>query len=242
MSAKKDFDYSVDLLGKHVSDHVKIIDPTFLKVPLLFRVDEVVPKTFIPRMPKSANETENSTVPRVVTATTLLGCMCGHTAMLWLITTRELGESGNNFYKISAFPFDFALLPDKSLVFDAHDTEEAWLITYDKTTVEYRSIDYGEMFFHKVSTVIQGNSKVNKVIADVLIKVDDSRGLPMAGNHVLEKGHYYLKMDLTYYAKESKEHGTKRMNFKDSEKIDITPVSSSVYKSFKDVSVCKKSK
>lgn len=240
MSTKKEFEYSVELFGKHVSEHVRVLEPKDLKTPLLFRVDEKVPKTFIARMPASAAQSENSTVPRVVTATSLLGCMCGNAAMVWLLTTREHGESGNNFYKITAFPFEFALLPDKTLVFDAPDTEEAWLITYNKETVEYRGVPYGEMFFHKVTTVIQGNSKVNTIIGNLLLKIDDPRGLPVSKDLFLDKGFYYLKMDLTYYSKASKEHKVKGMTFKDSDKIIITPISAAVYKSFYDISVKKR--
>lgn len=240
MNTNPDLLRTIDLYGKHVSEHVKIIDPTFLKVPLLFRVDEKVPKTFIPRMPQSANPTENQTVPRVVTATTLLGCMCGHGGIIWLVMTREPNETGNNHYQINAFTFDWALLPDKSLVFDAHDTQEAWLVTYDKSTIDYRPTHYGEFFVHKVNMIIQGNSKVNKLIADILLKIEDSRGLPISGNHVLPKGHYYLKIDVTHFGINEKECEAKRMNFKDSEKIDITPISASAYDSFRKVSVSRR--
>ena len=239
MTSKSDFNESLELLGKHVTEHVTVIEPKDLKVPLLFRVDETVPKTFIARMPKSAAQSENSTVPRVVTATTLLGCMCGHAAMIHLILTRWHGEGGNNFYHISAFPFDYALQPDKTLVYDAEDTKEAWLITYDKSTVEYRSIPYGEMFFHKVHVIVRGNSKLNKTIADLLVKVDDPRGLPLAGDKVLEKGYYYLKLDVSNYALGTGKGVPDRMHFEDIDKIDITPISASVYKSFRDVSVTK---
>lgn len=237
MTTEKEFNYSVELFGKHVSDHVKVIEPSSLKVPLLFRVDERLPKTFIARMPKSAAPSENSTVPRIVTATTLLGCMCGNAAMVWLITTRQKGETGNNFYYISAFDFDYALLPDRSLVFDAEDTEEAWLITYNKETIEYRAMPYAELFFHKVTTIIKGNSLLNTLIGNILLKIDDPRGLPIAKDLFLKKGFYYIKMDLTHYSQASKEHRVTGMTFKDGDKLDITPISASVYKSFYDISV-----
>lgn len=235
----KNFKETVELFGKHVSDHVKIIEPSFFKVPLLFRVDEVVPKTFIARMPKSAANTENSTVPRVVTASTLLGCMCGHAGVIYYALNRDAGEPCANNYQISAFEFDYALLPDSTLVFDALYNQEAWLVTYDKATIAYKPTHYGEIFIHKINTIMMGNSKVNKVIADMLLKVEDSRGLPLAGNLTLPKGHYYLKIDVTNYAADLVKGNVKRMGFKDSDKIDVTTISESIYKSFREMSVSK---
>lgn len=238
--SKKEFLETVELLGPNVSDNVEIIEPKELKVPLLFRVDEEVPKLFIPRMPKSAAVTENSTVPRIVTATTLLGCINGHANMLNWVLGQRPENTPSNFFKISGFEFDYALLPNNKLVYDAKDTREAWLITYNKETISWKSIPYGEMFFHRLDVTVLGNSPINKIMGDILLKVDGELGFPVAEGMILEKGHYLLKINLTTYALPGAKHLPKRMNYKDSHLIELTPISANVYKSFKDISVQKR--
>lgn len=238
--SKKDFDKALSLLGDHVNNHVKVLTPDQLKVPLLFRLDEYVPKVLIPRMPVSAASNENSTVPRVVTATTIFGCMSGHAAMLWLILDRRLGETGNNHYKLTAFEFDYALLPDNKLVYDASDSQEAWLIAYNQDTTFFKPIFYGEVFFHKVSVIVSGNTKLNKKIAEFLVHVTDQRGVNLTEGIFLEKGYYYVKADVSRYAVPGAKDAPKRLSFKDASYFDVTPVSASVYKSFRDISVTKK--
>ena len=239
MSSQKDFDKAVELLGPKVTENATKITPKDLKIPYLLRVDESVPKSFVPRMPASAASSENNTVPRVVTAPTLVGCMCGAAVMLYLLWDRRVGETGNNFYKISGFPFEHALLPNKKLVYDAEDTGEAWLIAYNKDTVEYKALPFGELFFHKVSMTVKGNSKINNQIVEFLVKVSHPEGIPFTKDIFLEKGHYYVKGDFTSYALPDAKGIPKRMSDEDSEKFVVTSITESVYKSFKDVSVKK---
>lgn len=238
--SKKDFDDVVELLGPQVTSNVEKITPKDLKVPLLFRLDEKIPRELIPRMPKSAGYTENQTVPRVVTATTIFGCMTGHAAMLYLLLDRRYDEGGNNHYKLTAYEFEHALLPNNKLVYDASDSQEAWLITYNKETLSYRPIHYGELFFHKVSVIVQGNSILNKKFAEFLIHVTDQRGVQFSEGHFLEKGYYYVKADVSSYALGSAKGIPKRMSIRDNDKFNITPITATVYKSFRDISVTKK--
>lgn len=240
MSSQKDFDKAVELLGPKVTENVTKITPKDLKIPYLLRVDKNLPRSFVPRMPASAASSENNTVPRVVTAPTLVGCMCGAAVMLYRLWDRLVGNPGNNFYKITGFPFEHALLPNKKLVYDAEDTGEAWLIAYNKDTVEFKALPFGEMFFHKVSMTVKGNSKLNNQIVEFLVKVTHPEGIPFTKDIFLEKGHYYVKGDFTRYALPDAKGIPKRMTDEDSEKFVITSITETVYKSFKDVSVAKK--
>lgn len=236
-----EFNKALELLGDHVNDNVKVITPKDLKVPFLFRVDAKLPKVFIPSMPRSAAGSENSTVARVVTAPTLFGCMSGHSHMVWLLLDRDIGEGGLNHYRISAFDFEKALLPNKKLVYDAEDTEEAWLIAYNKETTEYKYKYYGEMFFHKVSVHIKGNAKVNTHIVDFCIHVAGDQGMPFTNGIFLEKGYYYVKGDFSRYALPGGKGVPKRLSVsgKDDDLFEFTKISDKVYKSFKDISVTK---
>ena len=239
MSSQEDFEKAISLLGDAVTKNVTTLEPKDLKIPLLFRVDVEVPKTFIPRMPKSAAHTENATVPRVVTATTLLGCMCGHAHMFWLIRDRRAKEELESHYVISAFEFDYALGPNKKLVYDADESKEAWLIAYDAKTTEYRAKKYGELLIMKVSVESRPNEQVNKEISEVAVRVDGDQGLPLGDNIVLTKGFYHLRIDTTTYGLPGGKDLPKRMSTKDDSKIQVTPISSGTYAAFRQLYVKK---
>ena len=239
MSSKQDFDKALSLLGDEVNKNIVTITPKDLKIPLLFRIDAEVPKTFVPRMPKSAAYTENSTVPRVVTATTLMGCLTGHAHVFWLVTDRNPMEELISHYRISAFEFEHAILPNKKLVYDAEESKEAWLIAYDKTTTEYKAKQYGEFFVIKVSMEARPNAKLNKEIAEIALEVTGNQGLPLGDTIVLSKGHYHLRVDTTTYALGTNKELPKRMSTKDEDKIQVTPISASAYQSFRSLHVKK---
>lgn len=241
MSSKKDFDDAVELLGDHVNKNVEKFTPKDLKVPYLFRLDQVVPRVFIPSMPRSAAQSENSTVARVVTAPSIVGCMSGHGHMVWLVLDRYNSDLAENHYVISAFEFDHALYPTNKLVYDAAETEEAWLIAYDKTTREYRPKTYGELFIHKVSVLVKGNSKVDTHIVEFCISVTGNEGIPFTNGIFLEKGYYYVKGDFSRYALSNKKGLPKRLTTtgKDDGLFEITRISAQIFKSFKDISVTK---
>lgn len=236
MSSEKDFDKAVELLGPHVSENVTKFTPKDLTVPFLFRLDANVPKNFVPRMPASAAQSENNTVPRVVTATTMFGCMSGHAGMVAFLWDRAGSETPDNHYKISAFTFEFGLFPNKKLVYDAEDNKEAWLITYDKESLSYRPVPIGEMFFHKLSMTVMGKSKVDTRVAEFLAHITLEEGMPLCEGIHLKKGFYYIKANMTKYALSSKT-GIKRATIKDKEIFTVTPISASVFKNFRDISV-----
>jgi hypothetical protein len=239
MSSKEDFNKALSLLGDEVNKNIVTITPKDLKVPLLFRIDAELPKTFIPRMPKSAAHTENSTVPRVVTATTLLGCLTGHAHVFWLVKDRNPLEELVSHYVISAFEFDHAILPNEKLVYDAKESKEAWLIAYDKNTTEYKAKRYGEMFVIRLSVEARPNAEINKEIAELALEVSGPLGLPLGDDTVLPKGFYHLRMDTTTYALGSNKKLPKRMSTADEDKVTVTPISASTYNGFRALHVKK---
>ena len=240
MSHLKDIEDQISLFPPDVAANVTIIRAKDLPIPYSIRIDEKLPIAFVPRMPASAASLEKKTVPRVISAPTLIGCLTGHGHAIWLVTSRKLGEPGNNFYKISGFEFEYALKPTKKLVYDAEDSGELWHTTYNKETINYPHFNAGEMFIHKVSTIVVGDAKVNKVEVEFLVKVLDNRGFLLTENKKLERGHYLIKGDFSRYATNSSKEAPKRLSYKDDHLFNVTEIKAEVYKSFRDISVTKK--
>lgn len=238
MTTKEDFEKAVELLGDHVTRNVVTVEPGHLKIPYLLRLDQEVPNILIPRMPKSAADSENATVPRVVTADTVLGCMLGHAHMVWLVWDRDISNP-ENFYLLTGYEFEYGLRPNKNLVYDAERTGEVWLIAYDKATTTYKPLPFGEMFFHKLSTIVIGTTKVNKMVAEIVVKIDHKGGVPLSPKVSLKPGFYYVKMDVTRYGL-SQAVKVPPMSIHDEDLFTVTEISEKMYKSFKDISVKKR--
>lgn len=229
----------IQLYSPKVRENIKIVSGKDYPIPVSLRIDEKLPTVFAPRMPASAASTEDNTVPRVVSAPTLIGCMSGHAHAIWLVDTREIGETGNNFYHISGFEFDYALKPNKKLVYDCDDSGELWHVTCNKDTVFFKHLSFGELFIHKVSRTVLANAKVNHVEVDICIKITDPRGAMLTEKIHLKQGHYFVKGDFSRYAVYGSE-APKRLSYKENDLFRVTPIKPDVYKSFRSISVSKK--
>ncbi len=236
MSQLADLKKVLELYGPGVSNNVKIFSKEEALMPFLLRIDRTLPKTYVPRMPASAATSENNTVPRVVTAETLMGCLCGHSDVFFPVVTREHNwEFKNNYFKILNFDFDYALHITKNLVFDAEDTGECWLVAYDKATTQYNPTLHGEFFVNRISIHARGSEKLNHTFAEICIRIIDSRGLMLTPKIHLAKGCHYVKLDITRYAlgtKVMKEMKTKRMTQNADSELTVTSIKEDVYQSF----------
>ena len=238
-SNREKFDLAVSLLAGDVAKNCEVITPEDLAVPLLFRIDEKVPKVFIPQMPYSAATSENRTVPRVVTATTFLGCIVGMATALNTYFGRELGEKSScNKYQISGFEFEYGLSPNSKMVYDADYSDEMWLIAYSETTKAYKPIPYGVAFIHSVTTIAREHEKVNDVRGKFVIRVDDDRGMPLSNKRILKKGHYLVEIQLDGYGwglHSLKKEKIRPLSFKDEKTYEVFEIDAKTFDSFSKI-------
>lgn len=237
MAISKDLKETLSLFAPKIKENVKVCVPEDFPVPYGLRIDPPpVPAEFWPRMPATSAPSEDATVPRVITASTIVGCMNGASYVVATAINREGGELAcGNFYHITAFPFEHCLLPNNELVYDAEDTVEQWLICYDKKTKFYRGFQIGEMFFHMATMVMQPNLKLNETIGVFYMAVLQDPGIAITQGKVLKKGFYKLEIDLTRYAALE----VKRMRFDEDNLVKETPISEELYMSFRKIGVKK---
>ena len=236
MSDRQQLEKALKLIAPGAREELEIVDKQDFRHPVLIRIDNEVPKVFIPRMPQSASTSENNTIPRVVTADTLLGCICGHAHVFWLTKSREPGyEHKVHLFKISGFDANVAVRPSKKLVFDVNETGEMWLMAYNEKTTGWVPFSMGEMFVTEVRILPNGGSEINTEIAKVCVSVTDHRGLWLTPKIFLEKGFYHVTIDATLYAignQTQKDTGLKRTTM-NTTKLSHISISEAAFKSFR---------
>lgn len=233
----QDLKDTLALYEPKVLKNVKIAQPSDFPTPLLYHITVPgVPNPFWPRMPKSAAPSEDATVPRVITASTLIGCMNGATYIVDNAIDRRGGDYPcDNYYHILGFDYDFCLLPNNELVYDAEDTQEAWLVAYDKATRAYKHKQIGEFFMNSIVTKMLPNAKVNQQDAVFCLKVTTNEGLAISKGKILGKGFYKLEMDMTRYIAKK----VRRMRYDDDNLVRVTDITEDLYESYRKISVKK---
>lgn len=110
----------------------------------------------IPFISKRQSDMEDRTVARICTAPTLLGCIIGANntiyEFLYGFDKEKISDSdyigGFTIYDV---PFEHALKPNASLVYDCKQSDEHWLITYNVETAQYKPTKVGKMFISSIT-------------------------------------------------------------------------------------------
>lgn len=143
----KEFKDAFDLLQKIVKNNCKIITPDDLnKQKFLLHISSREQSTLTPNVSRRSALSEDNTVARVHTSDNLFGCILGYASAADDITNSHPKQKDykGGFY-IYAIDFDYALDPNTKLVYDADVTNEKWLITFNKNTVNYKTRLIGKL-------------------------------------------------------------------------------------------------
>ena len=111
----------------------------------MLHIDAVTPKAFVPMMPRSAAPSEDNTVPRVTVAPTLLGCIIGYARV-----ASDFSNKTFDGYDINRLDFEFGLVPNQKMVYDAQASGEFWLVGYTPQTKEYVPLKIGKLFLKSI--------------------------------------------------------------------------------------------
>jgi hypothetical protein len=159
-------------------------------------------KQFIPRISERQMEGEDRSVPRVVTATSLIGCILGY-ACAGVASTitdytdiKDAGEKDTdwkNGYYIYKFEFDTALKPTEKLIPHCDSTDEHWLVAHSPDTNEYKGTKIGK-FFVKQFIYKTKEDKPAQLETTILLEVSDSQGLQISKNKHVDKGYWLIEL------------------------------------------------
>lgn len=193
-SDKEDFYQWFSIQSKEVQANSKIVSAEDIKQDYMLHIDKQTPTVFTPRMPASAAKSENDTVARITVAPTLVGCMIGYARIESDVTegTDKDKVEKTQFrggYDIRELPFKHCLFPNEKLVFDAQRSQEHWLVSYNKETLEYKPSKVGKFFVSKI-TYETVTGKVPVARFEIYIEVHKEGGFKFSPNIYLDKGFY----------------------------------------------------
>jgi hypothetical protein len=185
-----DFKNFIKLQADNVRKNIEEVTNESLGQSFYLHIDRKPPAYFIPRMPQSAASKENYTVPRVTVADTLAGCIQGYGRV-----EKDFFAESTNGYIINKIDFEYAIKPNSKLVFDAEETGEAWLVTYNLDTRKYKPEPIGKVFvsninYHYASSDQKALSSITYYIEieqDIMIRISDSI--------TVGKGYYLIEED-----------------------------------------------
>lgn len=138
--------FSQDVVSQLTPEHREDAQfPDFLHISRDHGVKEM-----IPRISTRQNEKEDVTVPRVVGAPTLVGCIVGYQTIISdyenLPKAAERNREWLGGYYIYALDYEWRFKVTKKLVPDVTESDEMWLLNYNVDNKSYKPRKIGKFF------------------------------------------------------------------------------------------------
>lgn len=196
MSDLTDLKKQIELYNDKVQNNIEIVSKEDLGQDFLLHIsgNKLTKTIFVPWISRRQGNTEDRTVPRITCSNDLYGCLLGHAAIDHVIFD-SIGYKPIDLPKfyIYSLGFDLSLKPNGKLVYDADRTNEHWLTTYNKDTVEYKGNLIGKMFVseYKVTTTSKYKNS-SQVSLTLIVSIDKDMTIKFRNNIVLEKGYYII--------------------------------------------------
>lgn len=225
MDTRDAFDLALSIASEKVQKNTDVVVAEQQNQPFMIHITkDQTNKAYIPRIGQKQGHTEDRTLPRITVADTLLGCMIGYAIVEDDFFNRNNLESNKQVaitgYRINRLDYDYCLKPNARLVFDAQVSNEHWLISYNKQTLEYKPVLAGRLFIHAI-TVTQ-HVKADRIAPDSTIvgfvEVKEPKGIYLTSKIHLAQG--YHTFTLLY---------NQNTTFEQTKKIECTAISKSEF-------------
>lgn len=193
-SDKEDFYQWFSIQSKKVQTNARIVSAEEIDQDYMLHIDKKTPTKFVPMMPRSAAKNEDNTAARITVAPNLIGCLIGYARSEddFLEGTDKLSIKHTEFrggYDICELNFKHCLYPNEKLVFDSPRSQEHWLVSYNKSTLEYKPTKIGKMFVSKI-TYESRSGKPPVPTFELFIECHKEDGIKFSPNIHLHKGFY----------------------------------------------------
>lgn len=147
-------------------------------------------KIFSPKVSSRTLSSEDRSVPRVSTATSLIGCLNGYQSLF----TDMAGRARKNFtglYTVYELPYQYAVKPSKKLLTDVETSDEYWLVSWKKETYSIRPNTVCEFTIPQVQTTYGSDGEDQRVT--MFLKVL-GESLYLTHDTKLVKGYYEITL------------------------------------------------
>jgi hypothetical protein len=175
-------------------------------------------KKFVPNVSRRTAGKEDRSVPRVSVAPTLKGCLIGYVSDLNDFSSDWSDWKGG--WYIYGFENETVLRPNKSILFDAEETGECWLVPYSKEKWNYPSNLIGKFFYRQVTTTALSDKKNTRLYhIQMILEISDG-SIKFDEDNVLDKGFYRIEFERSF-------------NFEQYDLLEIDKLSSSEWTKLK---------
>jgi hypothetical protein len=198
-----------------------IVTPADYPSPYMFHISKDPKiKQFVPLIGRRQGESEDRTTPRICVCPYLIGCMIGYADIekdffLNKETDKESKVPFLGGWKIYAFDYEGALKPTKKLVYDAKNSDECWLTTYNGATQVYKAKIVGELFYTEMTYKARDKDPWSVGVLYVKTTVD----LPFTSKHILKPGHYRISGMTPQFVRD----------YRDDKHYEVVPVNEAEY-------------
>lgn len=194
------------LQADDVIKQVKIISSQTSGRECMLHIDKNKIDVFTPRVGASFEDDENSTVPRVTVAPTLVGCILGYSRCVSdFMTGHNISKRENpddtykQGYVLHRLDYLHCLKPTAKMVWDAPGTDEHWLVNYQPKHKEYVPVAIGEFYFTSMHFgSVQGKDSRRTAATTVAgyIRHTDKAGMLVHEGQRIAPGTYLFTFDL----------------------------------------------
>lgn len=208
-----------------IKNNVDVVSKNDLRYPFLLHIDHIVPTEFIPSVPKRAAPLEDKTIARIAVADTLIGCMLAYGNIYYDYDVLKLTG-----YKISKLNFEYAIKPNNKLVYDSKETNEYWLIPYNKNHTSFKPIEVGnftirDLEFKEIS--YKDRPVIVITYMSVLCQIDQE--LSFSSKRILKPGFYEIVF-------KSESMYSNNYTYKDDSNFTIKTINKSIFGKEKRIS------
>ena len=229
---REDFYQWFSVQSKKVQANSKIVSAQEIKQDYMLHIDKQTPKKFIPMMPRRAGLSEDNTTPRITVAPNLVGCLIGYAVAEddFIKGSDKEDYEFTKFkggYEICELKFTHCLYPNSKLVYDSARSQEHWLVSYNKATLEYKPTKIGKIFASKVIyEAVSGGMPM--VTFEIYIEIYKEEGIKFSPNIYLDKGFHRATVKF-----ENKEHPG---SVREEGSFKVEAISATEYKQHKQLS------
>lgn len=229
MADNSDIVKYLDVLNPKVKPNVKVVSAEELGKPNMLHISKDGGiKVFTPLVSNRTANNEDRSVPRICVAPDIVGCILGYAADLVDFDSHpDDNKSWKGGYHVYSIPYEFALRPNKKLLYDVEYTDEHWLVTYNPETVKYPASKIGKLFYHSILTIQKDSGHRKRREITMFIEVFGDTPMFFNKQHTLSKGFWKI---VVYGLHNVDSH-------QDSpERLSVSQISSNEYKEAKKLS------
>lgn len=176
----------------HVKENVEVLETEY---PLALHIStNPTIQEFTPMVSKRGLSDEDRSIPRVSVGSTLWGCLVGYSAIISDFN-REHADDWMGGYTIYGLPYRLKLKPGKELLPDITQTDEEWLVGFDKAHRHITPQKLGKVFAHRVAMVNTGpDTRLYDITLYLEVNQSVPAPLPVLPEHSVAPGYWKLEV------------------------------------------------